>query len=131
MNNNELIIKLISMLGNQNSNSESLLPWQKQIISRATELDSIAILTNPTKDELVKFAKSLSPIDIIGDIDKAEYFCFLPVAKKKWKVFLVDKFNNVIARMEDYEDAIIDITQPIAPNQPQPLYLEVFLLKIS
>lgn len=124
MNKNELIIKLIDMLGNQNSNSESLLPWQKQIISRATELDSNANPTNPTKDELVKCAKALSPIDTIGAIDKAEYFCFLPLSSKKWKVFLVDKYNNVVTRLEDYEGRINNV-------QTKKAFSEVFLLKIS
>ena len=130
MNNNELIIKLIGMLGNQNSKSESLLPWQKQDISRATELDPVVNPTKPSKDELLKCVKFLSPIDTIGDIDKAEYFCFLPLSSKKWKVFLVDKYNNIVTRLEDYEGRI---TIPVVINnvQTQKAFSEVFLLKIS
>jgi hypothetical protein len=97
MDNNETILKLLEQLGNQGKKSLSFLPWQEQMIGNA------GVVVNPT---LLEQAKSLSPVFMEGDVKEAKYFCFLPASRRKWKVFLVDRYRKVIARLEDYEGLV-------------------------
>ena len=111
MNTNE-IIKVLSLM-DDTSLSSTILPWQAVEICQAKELDPNKI-TDPTQDKLAKYARSLSKIKVEGDVEKVEYFCFVPMARDKWKVYVVDKFSRLLARLEDYEG---EIKEGQSPNQ--------------
>lgn len=118
MNTND-IINILRTLDNQDLSS-TILPWQQLDISRAQQLPQGVTL--PSSDDITRDARSLSVVKKDGDLDKAEYFCFIPASRKKWKVFIVDRFNKVLAQLEDYQG---DITSNNSP------YNTAFLLKIS
>lgn len=117
MNTNN-ILDILKQLDNQSLQSNTL-KWQLQEISSAQPL---TVNTNPSYAELVKYAKGLSAICRDGDLDKAEFFCFLPVSREKWRVFVLDRFCGVLAQLENFEDVIYYGGNP---------YREAFLLKIS
>ena len=116
MNVND-IINILRQMDNQSLQS-SILPWQMQDISKAQLLSAN---TNPSAAELLKYARGLSSVCKEGDIDKTEYFCFLPVSSKRWKVFALDRFNRVLAQLEDFEGKI---------SVGEASYIDSFLLKI-
>lgn len=118
MNTNEIINALRLM--DDTSLSSTILPWQVLEICQAKELDRTTI---PAQDKLAKYAKSLSKIKVEGDVEKVAFFCFVPIFGTKWKVYVVDKFNRLLAQLEDYEG---EIKEAQAPN---PLIEEAFLLK--
>lgn len=120
MNTND-IINILNQLDNRNLQS-SVLPWQMQEINQAQLLPNNTL---PSNDDIRHYARALAQLKNDGDIDKAEYFCFVPASNKKWKVFLLDRFNRLIAQLEDYEGRIMEITQ----NQRTPCK-KAFLLKI-
>lgn len=117
MNTND-ILNILKLLDNQGLLS-NILKWQLREISSAQPLTAN---TYPSNAELVKYAKGLSAICIEGDLDKAEFFCFLPVSREKWRVFVLDRFCCVLAQLENFEDVIYYGGNP---------YREAFLLKIS
>lgn len=120
MNTND-IINILRQLDNQSLQS-SILPWQLQEINQAQLL---TITTDPSPDDLKRHARTLSQIKNEGDVDKSEYFCFIPASGKKWKVFLLDRFNRIIAQLEDYDGEIKE-----GQAQQKHLFTKAFLLKI-
>lgn len=121
MNNVEIINTLINM--DNKSSMPNILPWQVQEICRAQLLN---VNTSPSKDELVKYAKSLSiSIKTGGDVDNSKYFCFVPASKRRWKVFIVDRFSRVMAQLEDYEGVISEVI-----NNTTHIYGNAFLVEI-
>lgn len=123
MNTND-IINILRQLDNQ-SLSSSVLPWQLQEINRAQPLPAGNTIS-PDRTRLLQYAKSLSVTQKEGDVDKIEYFCFIPASNNKWKVFIVDRFSRLLARLEDYEG---EIKEGVGANQV--LLAKAFLLKIE
>ena len=97
------IICILNALDNDSCPSV-ILPWQEEAIKNAKVLDSKKMLSD-NDVPLLNCAKTLSPV-CKGNIEKFEYFCFMPVLSKRWKVYVLDKDKNVLARLEDFEDGI-------------------------
>lgn len=111
------IVNRLGQLDNQRIES-NLLPWQRQDIAKAQLLSADAA-TTPTQDELVRCARGLSSKWTSVCHDRAENFCFLKAGGNTWKVFLVDKYNSVLAQLDDYEGSITGVSE------------QSFLLKIQ
>lgn len=117
--NTQDIINILRQLDSQSIQS-SITPWQQAQISRVQKVPTGVTLT-PTESELKQHARFLSVVKKDGDIEKSEYFCFVPASSKKWKVFLLDKFYKILALLEDYDGEIKDNTTP---------YTSAFLLEM-
>lgn len=118
--NTQDIINILRQLGNQ-SIQDFITPWQKQMICQAQELTA-GVTYKPSPDKLLQYAKILSTIKVDGELDKIEFFCFLPATKKKWKVFVVDKFSRILAQLEDYDGEIKEAVNQQGQTQPQQYY---------
>ena len=120
MNTNE-IINALRQMDNQNLLS-SKLPWQKTLFASATIVNSAI---NGRGEDIMQYLQTMTPVCLYDDPEKSYFFGLIPISDRQWRFFVLDRFRNQIARMEDYKGTIRNnATQP-----PTPI-TTAFLLKI-
>lgn len=102
------IVNKLGQLDNQRIET-NLLPWQRQDVAKAQLLSTA---TTPPQVDLWRRARGLSSKWPSGCYERAECFCFLNAGGDTWKVFLVDKYNSVLAQLDDYKGSIVGVSEP-------------------
>ena len=107
----EVIRFLQAMSQNMNNQTPDLRPTlQKQICEAG--LPQTTLL--PSVDQLCKDAETLDIVQRYGYQADAKYYCFVPTIintiVQNYKVYLIDSYHHVIAKLEDYTPPITDST---------------------
>lgn len=98
------IQEIIKNLRYMDNNNSSILPWQPSLICDAQELTNVTSNGN----DILPFVKALNAVWVANNADLCSvcFFCFIPLSEKKWKVYVLNRFRQVLAQLENYEGEI-------------------------